>query len=93
MAKTDPDTLYVAAGTYDDVDEAVADYEAVKELYRAVRSSHDFDAAVIAKTDDGKARIVKRHEQPTRRRRGCGHRWRVWAREQGDVARRPQGSR
>ena len=48
MGKNDADTLYVLAATYDDVDAAVRDYDAVKELYRAVRSSHDFDAAVIA---------------------------------------------
>ena len=66
MATQDKDTLYVIAAAYDDVDLAVADYEAVKELYRAVKTSHDFDAAVIAKDEDGKVRIVKKHEQPTR---------------------------
>jgi nucleotide-binding universal stress UspA family protein len=66
MARSDADTLYVAAAPYDDVDAAVADYEAVKALYREVRSSHDFDAAVIRKTTDGKVTIVKKHEQPTR---------------------------
>ena len=75
MAKTDADTLYVAAAAYDDVDAAVADYEAVKTLYRAVRSSHDFDAAVIAKTDDGRVRIVKKHEQPTRHGAAVGLGW------------------
>jgi uncharacterized membrane protein len=75
MAKTDADTLYVAAAAYDDVDAAVADYEAVKQLYRAVRSSHDFDAAVIAKSDDGKVRIVKKHEQPTRHGAAVGLGW------------------
>jgi uncharacterized membrane protein len=75
MAKSDADTLYVAAGTYDDVDAAVADYEAVKELYRAVKSSHDFDAAVIAKTDDGEVKIVKKHEQPTRHGAAVGLGW------------------
>ena len=66
MAKQEKDALYVIAAAYDDVDAAVADYEAVKLLYRAVRSSHDFDAAVVAKDADGKVRIVKKHEQPTR---------------------------
>ena len=66
MAKQDKDTLYVIAAAYEDVDAAVADYEAVKLLYRAVRSSHDFDAAVIAKDSNAKVRIVKKHEQPTR---------------------------
>jgi hypothetical protein len=59
---------------------AVADHEAVKELYRAIRSSHDFDAAVIAKADDGKVRMVKKHEQPpvAALRSGSGGAWR-WA--------------
>ncbi len=76
MARNDTDTLYVAAAAYDDVDAAVADYEAVKELYKAVRSSHDFDAAVIAKSEDGaKVRIVKKHEQPTRHGAAVGLGW------------------
>jgi uncharacterized membrane protein len=66
MAKQEKDILYVIAAAYNDVDAAVADYEAVKLLYREVRSSHDFDASVVAKDADGKVRVVKKHEQPTR---------------------------
>jgi uncharacterized membrane protein len=61
-----PDALYVAAASYDTVDAAVNDYEAVKALYYEIKASSDFDAAVIAKEADGKVKIVKRHEQPTR---------------------------
>jgi uncharacterized membrane protein len=75
MAKQDKDTLYVIAAAYDDVDAAIADYEAVKELYREVRTSHDFDASVIAKDEDGKIRIVKKHEQPTRHGAAVGLGW------------------
>ena len=75
MAKKDEDTLYVVAATYDGVDAALADYEAIKELYRAVKTSHDFDAAVIAKDADGKVRIVKKHEQPTRHGAAEGLGW------------------
>ena len=75
MAKQVKDTLYVIAAAYDDVDLAIADYEAVKELYREVRSSHDFDAAVIAKDENGKVRIVKKHEQPTRHGAAVGLGW------------------
>jgi uncharacterized membrane protein len=75
MAKQENDTLYVIAAAYDDVDLAVADYEAVKELYREVRTSHDFDAAVIAKDEKGKVRIVKKHEQPTRHGAAVGLGW------------------
>jgi uncharacterized membrane protein len=75
MAKQEHDTLYVIAAAYDDVDAAVADYKAIKELYRAVKTSHDFDAAVIAKNEAGKVRIVKKHEQPTRHGAAVGLGW------------------
>ena len=75
MAKQDKDTLYVIAAAYDDVDAAVADYEAVKALYREVRTSHDFDASVIAKDESGKVRIVKKHEEPTRHGAAVGLGW------------------
>ncbi len=69
------DTLYVLAATYDDVDAAVADYEAVKILYHAVKTSHDFDAAVIAKDAAGDVQIVKKHEEPTRHGAAVGLGW------------------
>jgi uncharacterized membrane protein len=75
MAKQEKDTLYVIAAAYDDVALAVADYEAVKELYREVRTSHDFDAAVLAKDENGKVHIVKKHEQPTRHGAAVGLGW------------------
>ena len=75
MAKQEQDSLYVIAAAYDDVDTAVADYEAVTELCGTLRTSHDFDAAVIAKDEDGKVRIVKKHEQPTRRGAAVGLGW------------------
>jgi uncharacterized membrane protein len=75
VAEQEKDTLYVIAAAYDDVDVAIADYEAVKALYREVRTSHDFDAAVIAKEEDGTVRIVKKHEQPTRHGAAVGLGW------------------
>jgi uncharacterized membrane protein len=75
MAKQEKDVLYVIAAAYDEVDDAVADYEAVKALYREVKTSHDFDASVIAKDEDGKVRIVKKHEQPTRHGAAVGLGW------------------
>ena len=70
-----PDTLYVLAAAYDDVSAAVEDYEAVKALYYAVKTSHEFDAAVIAKDARGKVSIVKKHEQPTRHGAAVGLGW------------------
>jgi uncharacterized membrane protein len=75
MAKQEKDTLYVIAAAYDDADAAVADYEAVKALYREVKTSHDFDAAVVAKDEEGNVRIVKKHEQPTRHGAAVGLGW------------------
>ena len=69
------DTLYVAAASYDSVDDAVADYEAVRAIYEEVKTSDEFDAAVIAKGADGKVEIVKKHEQPTRHGAARGLRW------------------
>jgi uncharacterized membrane protein len=75
MAKQESDTLYVIAAAYDDVDAAIADYEGIKELYRAVKTTQDFDAAVIAKDENGKVRIVKKHEEPTRHGAAVGLGW------------------
>ena len=75
MAKQEKDTLYVIAAAYPDVDSAVADYEAVKALYREVKTSHDFDASVVAKGEDGKVSIIKKHEQPTRHGAAVGLGW------------------
>src|SRR4051794_41222176 len=72
MAKQDKGSRYVIAAAYD---AAFAGYEAVKELYRQVMSSNDFDAAVIAKDVDGKVHIVKKHEQPTRHGAAVGLGW------------------
>ena len=70
-----PDTLYVLAAAYDHPADAVEDYEAVKALYYAVKSSHDFDAAVIAKDEAGRVSIIKKHEQPTRHGAAVGLGW------------------
>jgi len=75
MAKHENDTLFVIAAAYDDLDAAVQDYESVKALYQEVRTSHDFDASVIAKDAEGKVRIVKKHEQPTRHGAAVGLGW------------------
>ncbi len=74
------DTLFVLAAAYRNVDDAVIDYEAVKDLYAAVKTSHDFDAAVIAKDASGDVRIVKKHEQPTRHGAAVGLGWGLAAR-------------
>ena len=59
------DTFMVFAGVYGDVDDAVADYEAIKDLHTEAGLIDAFDAAVIERKGD-KTKIVKKHETPTR---------------------------
>ena len=68
---SDNDTVLVLAASYGDVADAEADYEAVKALYYEVKTSHEFDAAVVARDEDGDIKVVKKHEQPTRH--GAAH--------------------
>ena len=72
---SEKDTVLVLAAAYDDVDTAEADYEAIKALYYDVKTSHDFDAAVIDRDENGKVRVVKKHEQPTRHGAAAGMGW------------------
>jgi uncharacterized membrane protein len=72
---SDPDTLLVLAAAYDNVADAEADYEAVKALYYEIKTSHEFDAAVVARGEDGKLEVVKKHEQPTRHGAAHGLGW------------------
>jgi uncharacterized membrane protein len=60
------DTFIAFIGVYGDKDAAVADYEAVKDLHTELGLIDAYDAAVIERRDDGKVKIVKKHETPTR---------------------------
>ena len=69
------DVLYVLAASYDDVDDALAEYEAIKVAYRHVGSSHDFDATVIAKDAAGKVDTLLGHHEATRHSTAVGLNW------------------
>jgi uncharacterized membrane protein len=60
------DTLMVFVGVYDDVEDAKADYQLVHELHTEADLIDAYDAAVIERREDGKVKIVKKHETPTR---------------------------
>lgn len=60
------DTLVVFGARYDTEDDAVADYEAVKDFYEQSGLIDTYDAAVISRHTDGKVKIAEKHEQPTR---------------------------
>lgn len=58
------DSFTIIINSYDNVDDALADYDAAKELYRTWDLADTYDAAVVTHREDGKVKIVKRHEQP-----------------------------
>jgi uncharacterized membrane protein len=60
------DTFVVFVGVYGNVDDAEADYQAVKDLHVEAGLLDAYDAAVVARRDDGKVKITKKHETPTR---------------------------
>jgi uncharacterized membrane protein len=60
------DTFMVFVGVYDDVSDADADYELVKDLHTKAGLIDAYDAAVIEHRADGKVKITKKHETPTR---------------------------
>lgn len=60
------DTFVVLANQYDSESDAIADYEAVRNLYTDTGIIDTYDAAVLTRRPDGKVEIVKRTEEPTR---------------------------
>lgn len=57
-----PDVLYLLTASYDNVDDARADFAAIKALYDEIQVSHIFDAAVLVKGDDGKIKIDETYQ-------------------------------
>src|SRR5262245_19584724 len=60
------DTLIAFVGVYNDVADAEADYKLVHELHTEAGLIDAYDAAVVERREDGKTKIVKKHETPTR---------------------------
>jgi len=60
------DTFIAYVGVYDNVSDADADYALVKELHTKEHLIDAYDAAVIQRRADGKVKITKKHETPTR---------------------------
>ena len=60
------DTFMAYVGVYPNVDAAEADYQLVKDLHTQAGLLDAYDAAVIERRDDGKVKITKQHETPTR---------------------------
>src|ERR671913_720657 len=60
------DTFVAYGGVYSDLAHAEADYELVKDLHTQAGLLDAYDAAVIQPRADGKVKITKKHETPTR---------------------------
>ena len=60
------DTFTLLASQYVSEEDALADYDAVREIYEDLDVIDTYDAAVISKDAQGKVRIVKKVEEPTR---------------------------
>ena len=60
------DTFIAFVGVYDNVSDADADYALVKDLHTKENLMDSYDAAVIERRADGKVKITKKHETPTR---------------------------
>ena len=60
------DTFMAYVGVYPSVADADADYELIKDLHTEAGLIDAYDAAVIERRSDGKVKITKKHETPTR---------------------------
>ncbi|WP_426571542.1 hypothetical protein [Aquihabitans sp. McL0605] len=60
------DTFFAYIGVYADVEDAKSDYEVIKDLHTDLGLIDAYDAAVVERRSDGKVKIVKKHETPTR---------------------------
>jgi uncharacterized membrane protein len=60
------DTFMAYVGVYPSVADAEADYELVKDLHTEAGLVDAYDAALIERRADGKVKITKKHETPTR---------------------------
>ena len=60
------DTFIAFVGVYDTAGDAEADYQLIKDLHTKAGLIDSYDAAVIERRADGKVKIIKKHETPTR---------------------------
>jgi uncharacterized membrane protein len=60
------DTFMAYVGVYDSVADAEADYDVIKDLHTKANLIDAYDAAVVERRPDGKVKITKKHETPTR---------------------------
>src|SRR4051794_2124009 len=66
------DTFIAYVGVYANVNAAETDYDLIKELHTEAGLLEAYDAAGIERRADGKVKITKKHETPTRAGGGLG---------------------
>lgn len=59
---SDPDFVYIMAASYNNVEDARADFAGIKGLYDEIHVSHIFDAAVLTKDEKGKVKIDETYQ-------------------------------
>lgn len=62
MPNTSAQMLDVLVATYNSVGDAETDLKRIREIYKKLGTSHNFDAAVISKTKRGRVKIDKTYE-------------------------------
>ena len=60
------DTFIAYVGVYDELADAEADYQLVKDLHTKAGLIDSYDAAIVERREDGKVKIARKHETPTR---------------------------
>ncbi|HEX6023353.1 MAG TPA: hypothetical protein VFZ00_15260 [Solirubrobacter sp.] len=67
---------YLLAASYDEVDDALAAFKEMCAAYKHVGGDPlEFDAAVVAKDEDGQVKIVERYDIPRRHSTEAGFGW------------------
>jgi uncharacterized membrane protein len=66
MGTTNARLLDVLVATYNNIDDAAADLENLRKLYRGLGTSPNFDAAIISKNKFGHVKINETYEAGTR---------------------------
>jgi len=67
--------MYVLAASYDDVEDAKRECDALRAAHAHVGTSSSFDASVLARDADGKVDIVNRDDEVTRHKTMSGAGW------------------
>jgi uncharacterized membrane protein len=69
------DMMYILAASYDAAEDAIAEFDSIVAAHKHVGQTRGFDAAVIAKDEDGNVQIVRKRDEPKREATESGLGW------------------